>query len=442
MIEDIQYLKNNSVKESYMFFVDSNERDRRVYPTPSEYCIQFENPFKQVYSLEVIDGSIPRTQYGVDNHNNILTLVRDETDYTIRVPIGDYTDINLIKVINDEFVKQNLNIQIGNTSQPADERTTFVFFSKDLFILDISRSTIGTVIGFDLYAAKNEKTKYEYVDSQIFASTTKSQVYVDVLERETDVALNDVLDFAIENITTASQKFLCTQGGMLKSVEFFDDVEFWSIHNQGEELAIGDLLLPGVMYEVRVHDATSTLKLSVVESKEEPIYVWKTSFNDEEDKRMYSSQRSISFTVTVSQLQHAIIAPGMYSLIGDRYVLLKCPEIESKLFESRAFDKYRLGLAKFKLAVMGYDESRFDFQSLPPREFHPIGKLQTLTFRFERPDGTLYNFRGINHTLTLIIRYLTPKQQIEFTTSTLNPAYNPDFFAYQQNQESDSDSET
>lgn len=62
MIEDIQYLQEHSAKESYIFFVDSKDRDYTLYPTPQSYRINFSAPFKHVYSLEILDASIPRTQ--------------------------------------------------------------------------------------------------------------------------------------------------------------------------------------------------------------------------------------------------------------------------------------------------------------------------------------------------------------------------------------------
>ena len=100
-----------------------------------------------------------------------------------------------------------------------------------------------------------------------------------------------------------------------------------------------------------------------------------------------------------------------------------------------------MGLAKFTLAVMGYGETRMDF-SAPVREFHPIGKLTQMTFRFERPDGSLYNFRGINHTITFNIRYYTPLQDQEFNFFPLNPNYDPNNFRFIQNNTYDDESDT
>lgn len=154
------------------------------------------------------------------------------------------------------------------------------------------------------------------------------------------------------------------------------------------------------------------------------------------------SQVALAMELIAVDPVNNIEAPGMYSLIGDRYVMLRCPEIEQHLFRSRAYEKYTMGLAKFKLAVQGYDESRFDFQAMPPREFHPIGKLTQLTLKFERPDGSLYNFRGVNHTITFALRYYQPKQTKEFTEYQLNPNYDPDYFRHQQNDTSGSDSDS
>ena len=50
-IEDINYLKANSIKQSYTFLVDSESRDRSINPSPSEYVIEFSEPFKNVIGI-------------------------------------------------------------------------------------------------------------------------------------------------------------------------------------------------------------------------------------------------------------------------------------------------------------------------------------------------------------------------------------------------------
>ena len=153
--------------------------------------------------------------------------------------------------------------------------------------------------------------------------------------------------------------------------------------------------------------------------------------------------KSIAFTIETKENPYTVTAPGIFSLVGDRYTILRCPEIEQHLYRSRAFERYTMGLGKFKLSALGYDnETSMDFTKLPMREFHPIGKLTHMSFRFERPDGQLYNFKGINHTLTFAIKYYEPADDKEFTNYQLNPDYNPNFMEYIQNQESSDESES
>ena len=72
-MEDVQYMINKGEKETYIFYVDSINRDKINYPSPNEYEIKFNAPFKNVYSIEVIDAEIPRTEYCVELFSNRLT---------------------------------------------------------------------------------------------------------------------------------------------------------------------------------------------------------------------------------------------------------------------------------------------------------------------------------------------------------------------------------
>jgi hypothetical protein len=127
---------------------------------------------------------------------------------------------------------------------------------------------------------------------------------------------------------------------------------------------------------------------------------------------------SLSFNLTISEHMHSIVPQGIYNLLGDRYIVLRCPEIENHIMSSiKSFNtvnsdtnqpevrQYETGIAKFKMSVVGFREERFDFNILPPQEFHPIGKLTSLTFSFENQDGRLYDFKGVNHTLSLSVNF-------------------------------------
>lgn len=107
--------------------------------------------------------------------------------------------------------------------------------------------------------------------------------------------------------------------------------------------------------------------------------------------------------------------------------MLRIPEIESHIYKGRSYEKHSFGLALFKLAVVGYATSRFDYSSVPYRRFHPIGQLSSMTLNFYRPNGQqLYMFHGVNHNLIMVVRYLIPKMKGQFDNKVLNPFYNPD----------------
>jgi hypothetical protein len=129
----------------------------------------------------------------------------------------------------------------------------------------------------------------------------------------------------------------------------------------------------------------------------------------------------------VSQSTQTITAPGILNLVGDPYCILSIPEVESQVFRDRAYEKYTFGMAQFKLGVVGYASVRFDYSSVPYRRFHPIGKLQSITLQFYRPNlEQLYDFKGVDHVLVIVIRYLVPKMKTSFRSNILNPSYDPD----------------
>jgi len=153
----------------------------------------------------------------------------------------------------------------------------------------------------------------------------------------------------------------------------------------------------------------------------------------------------MSARVRIAQAYHRLEAPGIVSLVGERYVTLRCPEIEDNMIRSLSVGRHVLGLAKLRLGVVGFSENRVDFNKMALREFHPIGKLTRLTLRFERSGGELYDFKGVNHTIVFAFHYYEPKQTERFQRSLLNANYTGDVIAYARNegdQEEESDDQS
>ena len=193
----------------------------------------------------------------------------------------------------------------------------------------------------------------------------------------------------------------------------------------------------------------STSSESISDTSTIPVFVTKTSsfsHGDDELNVEWSIVNNINGTAVSSgtasntdvniapclilffkQYMATLEAPGVVSLVAERYVILRNKEIDDHIQMSYGFSSTSPGIALFKLGVIGYSQERFDFSSIKYREFHPIGKLSKLTFRFERLDGSLYDFKGVNHHMLMVVKYLAPRNKSKFEASILNPNYNPNF---------------
>lgn len=161
-------------------------------------------------------------------------------------------------------------------------------------------------------------------------------------------------------------------------------------------------------------------------------------FGGDQNEALYASVRRVNpSTGGVSQM---IEIPGIVNLLGVRYITLRCPEIEQHMGAAGKYGRFSTGIGTFKLANTNeLAQLRFDFVSLIRRPFHPIGRLTRLTLRFEvDSDGTLYDFKGINHQLLITVKYYraTPPTgaAAPLLPSVLNPDYNPDFMQYLNTQ--------
>lgn len=360
-IEDVNYLKKHSIKQSYTFLIDSNDRDRIKYKSPNYYSIDFTVPFKNVIGLEVIDASIPRTMYNVDYVNNILyyyvadtndkyivegftDIVKDidgnDIPYTdlfkmIEIPPGDYIFQNFITTVNKILSITGDDLLVRAYTTPPEQSNLIEFISSSkAFVLDMERSTIYNILGFDLLINTDEKFK-----------------------KEEDMRYKFINTYDSDN---------------------FDTSKF---------------------------------------------------------RRMFHSIYSASLRA------HHVISPGIVYFMGYKYIVLRCPEIEEHLYRSLSYSKYNMGLAKFRINSFGYNDEKVVITKIPLREFHPIGKLSRLTFRFEVDTGELYDFKGVNHNIVFAVYYYEPKQNEEFKSSVLNPLYNMDFIDYKYNIDEDESDE-
>ena len=620
-IEDINYLRNNSIKQHYTFIIDSVDRDRYKYPNPNKYVIEFNVPFKNVIGLEIIDSSIPRTMYNIDYENNLIY-------YYIGKKNNDYNIINGIKEIenetnllincdfsqdgyaiieNNKYIELNNNINLYNIYKRGgiggdNIGITFSFkikvtsnisniinVNEKYYILnmgyyhlhlidDLDNPKIGRylysgilvyikknivtpslydVIGYDNSDAINIKeviqgvnleienhicwTISENNDWRIYIST-KSELYTKVnnyksinnvfyteknIGRECNNTFNNltkiseltykygwnnniklhIKDFKIYNKDlTGNDIEMCKNNTMnMKNLPIWYKLDSNNINdnklNSGsskfinyEDIFIkfsieeGDYTFKSFLtkydktdtYEIGFKKHTDPAEVSnlidiysmnpfIIDMKKSTIsenlgfdlyanavpehnnvrYINKPINNTNE--KMMKMFYSVNITIHEKQVSNVgvydnyiITSPGIVYFIGNKYILLRCPEIEEHLFGSLSYSKYSLGLAKFRVDNVGINTERLVITKLPVREFHPIGKLSRLTLIFETSRGTLYDFKGVNHNITFAVYYFEPTQNKFPEGSILNPEYKMNYMEYkyyEEEIEGDSDEE-
>jgi hypothetical protein len=485
-MEDVDFMKQNSIKQNYVFLVDSKDRDRALWPTPAEYVVNFTTPFHNVIGMEVLDAQVPRTMYNVDVFNNTLTFaVGTGTWHTVAVPPGDYTIQTLIPAIN-AALGAVAPIAVAAVSNPPDVLNKVAFTCPYPFRFDMGRSSMAESLGFDLYATAADASYYAYVgDPRVFASVDRP---LPALGPTRTVFEGPRGVLYTQPFTTApvAQRFALATDGYLAGINVAlarpaasaDTSVLWSIRPDANNAPSANVVAQGVLgisaVDGSLSDATLPtpppalaagtywLVLSQNPGDTQQVAVYYNDVVGQSTTFLKKASAApsaawvaaadvggiyyqMSATVLVADAYHRIQAPGIYSLVGERYATLRCPEIEDHSFRSLAYTRHNMGLGKIRLGVLGYSENRLDYNRTTLREFHPVGKLARITIRFEAANGQLYDFKGVNHTIVMAIHYYQGVQQKPFVGSVLNPNYTMDFTQYmvhQEDQEEESDDQS
>lgn len=505
-IEDINYLYAHGNKENKIIFLDSSMRDRLAWPHPSEYAIDFTEPFHNVYSVDVLDAAIPRTMYNVDTYSNTISLGVGPTaltaDMKLTLTIRDYNMDSLMAELTAKMT--NLKGLFTITATSAGDGTARMSFTSSVpFMFDMKNSTLSESIGFTELATTTETTRYVKIPDDTTSDLTvaNNQKFGSVSVPALPTVMNygllyssaaaaataanyyrvDAATYVAQKISVSEYCFLhnlrvqLVQVGAASSTA---DLRWALVYgdssgNNKPSLSAADVVRSGKLSlnrttmiassEVLSNEDFNLVHLNQLSEHWVVIYDAGGGSADGADylavayNGTYGSlgdpgsatranggawistgfTSSVAFCIEVETITKSftISSPGVISLVGERFVTLRCPEVEQYIYGSVAFGRNSPGLALFKLGVVGYSDSRFDFSSIAYKEFHPIGKLSKLTFRYERISGDVYDFKGVNHHMLIVIRYLTATKPLDFTRFSLNPHYTPNYMQYLRGME-------
>jgi hypothetical protein len=584
-IEDVNYLKENSIKQTYTFLIDSSGRDRTIFPDPNNYVVEFSTPFRNIIGMEIIDASIPRTMYNVDIENNSIYyyIGTDDNDSLIKDGVTDEIEADAIVttalIVNNSlnikdrgyvYIKNIVNLYniynsggIGGAIKGitislkltafssyknfigADNSYTLLDFrynhlinpkiSEDApIIVKLIRQNSETQTYNLLFRIGNE-TNEKIINNinlsyltHIAWTISENNIWQIYLNATTDPSKTHESSIGIKNVFYTDKyigkRFELDYGDwdtanlyisdfkiynrVLNQKELYDcnnnvhtntisNLIIWykmdviingTVENSGNNKTInyqyvfnkldimpGDYTLKTFFtnydelnnFEIgfKEHSDPSELtnlmdiysrKPFILDMKRSTIsenlgfdlhanqntlgrYIYKDIYRY--NNNMIKIFHSVTNDNQVKEFNdgkvdiYKIVSPGIVYFIGNKYIVMKCPEIEAHLYGSLSYSKYTLGLAKFRVDNVGINSERLSITKLPVREFHPIGKLAKMSLRFETNKGTLYDFKGVNHNIVFAIYYYEPIQKKFPEGSLLNPEYKMNYIDYQYNQE-------
>jgi len=584
-IEDVNYLKENSIKQTYTFLIDSSGRDRTIFPDPNNYVVEFSTPFRNIIGMEIIDASIPRTMYNVDIENNSIYyyIGTDDNDSLIKDGVTDEIEADAIVttalIVNNSlnikdrgyvYIKNIVNLYniynsggIGGAVKGitislkltafssyknfigADNSYTLLDFrynhlinpkiSEDApIIVKLIRQNSETQTYNLLFRIGNE-TNEKIINNinlsyltHIAWTISENNIWQIYLNATTDPSKTHESSIGIKNVFYTDKyigkRFELDYGDWDTANLYISDFkiynrvlnqkELYDCNNNVHTNTISNLIIWYKM-DVIINDIVEnsghkkTINYQDVFNKQDIMpgdYTLKTFFTNYDelnnfeigfkehsdpseltnlmdiysrkpfilDMKRSTISENLGFDLHANQntlgryiykdiyrynnnmikIFHSvtndnqvkefndgkvdiykIVSPGIVYFIGNKYIVMKCPEIEAHLYGSLSYSKYTLGLAKFRVDNVGINSERLSITKLPVREFHPIGKLAKMSLRFETNKGTLYDFKGVNHNIVFAIYYYEPIQKKFPEGSLLNPEYKMNYIDYQYNQE-------
>lgn len=497
-MDDVQHLLGQSKEESYLLVVDSRMRDTSVWPTPSHYEISFSSPFRNVFGMDMLDATVARTEYIVETNSNVLEYALGHPadlaawgqgawsagrKRTVVLQPGDYNLPQFVEHLNDRLaaVAAAANepaVRCTAATNPSEISNKVVLAASVPFALLMAASTLRHTLGFGDPVTSAASPDYACVPGwSVNRTAGASDTFLSLPAAslpDTDPAsatLGPVPSGgpggvqAVGDGHVVRQYFTSAATGpasqVLAYATVLDGVNGGSV-SVSVRRASDDAVMGSGLLAVSPQDASAYAPLAtdLQDGGRGPLmegvqYYVQLSANGAAVVGVYYNEDNLPSTgsryiavdgvlahagenlcvdVIAASWGHAVRSPGLVNLSGPRYVNIRCPEIESHMFRDRVNETCHAGLGMVKLRGYGFRDQRYDFVSFPPRRFHMLGKLGKLSFRLERPDGSLYESHGVDHTLLLVLRYYSlpaaggPSGPP--TRSSLNPDYVPDIQKY------------
>ena len=519
----------NSVKENVAFFIDSSTRNRLYYPYPSEFVVVLEEPIRNLYGVDILDASIPNTQYNIDvscNHIRFIMLDSEKSKAILQAREGLATDeeydkadvntlqsaffilgwttpvrawkaddirctINVLVAYQEDWPFPNFPIGLQFTSQDSKSEVgqeienTYYYF---LLRLKFNDFPIPLFPIADSEAANHDSELVLQFNSAYYISNSvpldaASNVSGNDIIRETNLRLiregrgvvvfpsaqsgyYDIYSYKQAEISANVYQSIIGTYPNIKLAFSYVSAEVGvgqysslSAVKVGVQSALNKANIP---VNIEQYSKSTGVQSRFTLTSADRFIMCRTSLRTiigfdilpeshmnritfskrEQDAVLFGNEQAPDYASVVQSALSAksnassISSPGVATLLGERYIKLRIPELEQYMPGVGKIGQFSTGIGVFKLVgIDSVAQLRFDYVSLQKKPIHPIARVSRLTFRFETVDGSLYDFKGINTQLLINLKYYAPvpmegQDNLINMKSVLNPDYNPDMLDY------------
>jgi len=160
-----------------VIYIDSRDRNIEKYPNPNDYVIYLDDTYRDIVSLELISCDVPKTEYNINNSNNVIHYTPSGGSATSKtIPAGNYTIAGLISAfdtatggaltmtVNNTTRKVtltgNVSLQLSDTIPDRDGTTKKILkansIGRILGFKPIDRATAASHVSDGVYTLANE----------------------------------------------------------------------------------------------------------------------------------------------------------------------------------------------------------------------------------------------------------------------------------------------
>ena len=416
------YLLDVNLYSSLLPFVTGTEYRVKIYDNDNSIYIFDSSIPTSLYT----EDSISFFQFRIQNENAFLKFREDQ--YLILKKNNTYyfEIFNIDDIVEEITIGYSYFVDISEIKNYEN-----IYISKPIIDLDYLYETrIEYINSFSQYQEKEvnntNKNNYEFEIEIETIDFTERMGYISNLQiyiQELDSELDEINDKFVLRLYKDQQRTDHVYS-IYMSYEYDDEEAKHCLKytNDNQEFSIFSY----ANVEQSIYYCSLQIQNRVNEERKIHILY---------DASVYSDSNAKNYKINVQLISKFFLtSPGMLNLASQNYIIMRCDEIENHVRGSYDVKDYSPGLGVLNIDVQGYAAGRTDFYSIVYKEFHPIGRLNKLKFRFERKsDGKLYDFKNIDLHFLIAIKFLRPIQKQTFDSFKLNPNYDPNYIGYINN---------